>query len=88
MQLKRPPNQQHYGNHIIDNCIGGFNLSTQADNWLAHKLETDPGYLYEDDTLISCPMPNKRNVTGAPCFYSLDSQREFARYHRDGSKHT
>lgn len=68
MQLKRPIYQTHYSNYLIDQCIRRFNTSTQADNWLQYKLKSDTGYLYKNHTLISCPLPNQPNITGAPCF--------------------
>lgn len=86
MQLKRPPNQQYYNNYIVNNCIQRFNRSTQADNWLQYILSKDPGYSYENDQLVSCPIPGKRNTTGAPCFYSLIDQHEFDRYPKKGGK--
>ncbi|GAA5814087.1 hypothetical protein MFLAVUS_007577 [Mucor flavus] len=84
MQLQRPKNQLHYNNYIIDECIQRSNRSAEADNWLLHKLTQDSGYQYKNDQLVSCPIPGKRNITGAPCFYSLLSQHEFNKYPKKG----
>jgi hypothetical protein len=84
MMLQRPANQYNYNNRIIDSCINGFNRSTEADNWLNYKLTHDPGYVFENNRLISCPMPNKRNQTGMPCFYSLIAELEYNRYPKKG----
>lgn len=86
MQLQRPKNQLHYNNYIIDECIQRSNRSAEADNWLLHKLTQDSGYQYKNDQLVSCPIPGKRNITGAPCFYSLLSQHEFNKYPKKGCK--
>lgn len=84
MMLQRPQNQLNYNNEVIDACINGFNRSTEADNWLNYKLTHDPGYVFENNRLISCPMPNQRNQTGMPCFYSLIANLEFDRYPKEG----
>lgn len=86
MQLQRAPNDPSYSNEVIDDCINGFNKSIQADNWLNWKLTHDTGYLYENDKLISCPLPNQRNKTGMPCFYSMISQQQIQQYREKGGK--
>ena len=86
MQLQRPADQTYYNNKVIDDCINGFNRSTQADNWLKHKLANDPGYKVENNRLVSCPYPTQRNKTGAPCFYSIISEQQFNRYSKKGGK--
>ncbi|OBZ85368.1 Chitin synthase 8 [Choanephora cucurbitarum] len=85
MQLQRPADQTYYNNKVIDDCINGFNRSTQADNWLKHKLANDPGYKVENNRLVSCPYPTQRNKTGAPCFYSIISEQQFNRYSKKGA---
>lgn len=86
MILKRPSGQAYYDHNSIENCIGGFNRSTQADNWLNYVLSHDPGYRFENDQLVSCPVPGQRNRTGAPCFYSPDDLNEFNQYPKKGGK--
>ncbi|KAI9470962.1 MAG: chitin synthase-domain-containing protein, partial [Benjaminiella poitrasii] len=85
MQLKRPVDQDYYNNGVIDRCINGFNRSSQADKWLEYKLTHDPGYLYKNNRLISCPFPNHRNKTGAPCFYSMINEQEYKKYGKKGA---
>ncbi|KAG1452380.1 hypothetical protein G6F46_007432 [Rhizopus delemar] len=85
MILKRPSGQAYYDHNSIENCIGGFNRSTQADNWLNYVLSHDPGYRFENDQLVSCPIPGQRNQTGAPCFYSPDDLNEFNQYPKKGA---
>ncbi|KAI8978010.1 chitin synthase-domain-containing protein, partial [Pilobolus umbonatus] len=74
-----------YSHDTIDHCINHFNYSRQADNWLEYKLSTDAGYLFENNMLVSCPIPGKRNVTGAPCFYSTSHLNEYKGYPKKGS---
>ncbi|KAI8988223.1 chitin synthase-domain-containing protein [Mycotypha africana] len=85
MVLQRPEDQLFYNNRIVDECINGNNRRTEADNWLKHKLATDPGYVFEHDKLVSCPFPYQRNLTGSPCFYSLIAQHEYARRPKKGA---
>ena len=86
MALQRPVDQTYYNNRDVDDCINGFNKSTEADNWLSYKLATDPGYVFKNNRLQSCPLPNQRNKTGAPCFYSMISKEEYKRYPKKGGK--
>ncbi|CEP19963.1 hypothetical protein [Parasitella parasitica] len=85
MALLRPTDQTRYDDQVVDACINGFNRSTKADNWLSYKLANDPGYVFKDNKLQSCPLPNQRNKTGAPCFYSSASKEEYVRYPKKGS---
>ncbi|CAO0797592.1 unnamed protein product [Mucor circinelloides] len=85
MALQRPVDQTYYNNKYVDDCINGFNRSTEADNWLSHKLATDPGYVFKNNKLQSCPLPYQRNKTGTPCFYSMISEDEYMRYPKKGS---
>ncbi|KAF1802875.1 chitin synthase-domain-containing protein [Mucor lusitanicus] len=85
MALQRPAGQTYYNNKDVDDCINGFNKSTEADNWLSHKLATDPGYVFKNNRLQSCPLPYQRNKTGTPCFYSMISKEEYKRYPKKGS---
>lgn len=87
MLLKRQDDQTTYSNNIINTCINSFNRSTQADNWLNYKLTNDPGYLYQDGQLISCPLPDQRNETGASCFYTVEDMQEYQKYHKKGGKY-
>lgn len=84
MQLQRTGNK--YSNPKVDVCINKYNRSTQADNWLNYKLSTDPRYKYENNKLISCPVPTAPNETGSPCFYTAESMQEYNKYHKKGSK--
>ena len=86
MLLKRPNGQSYYEDSVIENCINGFNRSTQADNWLKYLLNHDSGYHFEKDQLISCPIPGRRNITGAPCFYSQADIHQFNQYPKKGGK--
>lgn len=86
MALQRPVDQTYYNNKYVDDCINGFNRSTEADNWLSHKLATDPGYVFKNNKLQSCPLPYQRNKTGTPCFYSMISEDEYMRYPKKGCK--
>lgn len=86
MLLHREDGEEKYSNRIIDACINGFNRSAQADNWLNYKLANDVGYQYKHDKLVSCPLPDHRNETGAPCFYTKEEIQEFNRHRRKGSK--
>ncbi|KAG2190448.1 hypothetical protein INT46_008107 [Mucor plumbeus] len=85
MALLRPIDQTYYNNKVVDDCINGFNRSTEADNWLSYKLANDPGYVFKNNRLQSCPLPYQRNQTGTPCFYSMISQEEYKRYPKKGS---
>ncbi|KAG1381066.1 hypothetical protein G6F61_003492 [Rhizopus arrhizus] len=85
MLLKRPNGQSYYEDSVIENCINGFNRSTQADNWLKYLLNHDSGYHFENDQLISCPIPGRRNITGAPCFYSQADIHQFNQYPKKGA---
>ncbi|KAL0079713.1 chitin synthase-domain-containing protein [Phycomyces blakesleeanus] len=76
MLLKRNNLYDTYEDHTIQACIGDMNKSTQADNWLNHKLSEDPGYVFENNQLISCPLPNQTNITGAPCVYKASDIKE------------
>ncbi|GAN02204.1 hypothetical protein MAM1_0018d01645 [Mucor ambiguus] len=73
MALQRPVDQTYYNNKYVDDCINGFNRSTEADNWLSHKLATDPGYVFKNNRLQSCPLPYQRNKTGQ-AFVILDNR--------------
>lgn len=84
MLLQRQDGKDTYSNSIINACINRFNRSTQADKWLNYKLTQDPGYLYENGQLISCPLPYQRNETGAACFYTVPDMQEYQRYHKKG----
>lgn len=70
MQLERPQNQAYFSDSKINNCMYASNKSTQADNWLNYHVTHDPGYVYENNRLVSCPLPGNRFETGSPCFYS------------------
>ncbi|KAI8332431.1 chitin synthase-domain-containing protein [Chlamydoabsidia padenii] len=60
-----------YDDAIYQRCIGDFGMAPMADQWVDYKLKNDHGYLYNNNQLVSCPYPNQTNVTGAPCYYSL-----------------
>ncbi|ORX61579.1 hypothetical protein DM01DRAFT_1332180 [Hesseltinella vesiculosa] len=74
MNLKRnSANDQNapYSNPQYQDCIGAQNYTSQADAWLAYRMTTDPGLQVDQNgNLVSCPLPNQLNTTGAPCFYS------------------
>ncbi|CEI94041.1 hypothetical protein RMCBS344292_08264 [Rhizopus microsporus] len=57
-----------YNEPILNNCIYSLNMTDRADAWLRYYLTKHPGYDYQDDTLLHCPIPGKLNMTGAPCF--------------------
>ncbi|RCH91847.1 hypothetical protein CU097_010472 [Rhizopus azygosporus] len=57
-----------YNEPILNNCIYSLNMTDKADAWLKYYLTKHPGYDYQDDTLLHCPIPGKLNMTGAPCF--------------------
>ncbi|KAI7869045.1 chitin synthase-domain-containing protein [Spinellus fusiger] len=77
MHLQRTP-EGYYDDDDVQQCIG--DAIEQADNWLAYLLENDPGYVYKDSKLVSCPYPDQRNKTGAPCFANADQALEINIY--------
>ncbi|KAG1471222.1 hypothetical protein G6F56_002250 [Rhizopus delemar] len=85
MLLKRPSGQSYYEDSTIEKCINGFNRSTQADKWLQYKMKNDLGYHFENNQLVTCPLPNRRNQTGAPCFFSSQDIRQYDAYPKKGS---
>ncbi|CAO3618660.1 unnamed protein product [Cunninghamella echinulata] len=62
---KDPP----YNDLTLQRCIYEPGYAKEADNWLTYKLNTDPGYDYQNGKLLHCPFPNLPGVTGAPCFF-------------------
>lgn len=87
MLLQRPNGQNDYSDSSIQTCINGFNRSSQADNWLAFKMNNDVGYTFENGAPTSCPIPGQRNKTGAPCFYSQEDINQLNQYPKKGGKH-
>ncbi|KAI8376593.1 chitin synthase-domain-containing protein [Choanephora cucurbitarum] len=79
MMLSRADSDTMYADNIINNCIYYQNRAPAADAWLNHLLSVDDGYLYDkvNRTLLECPIPNRPNITGAPCFYSSDYKSLF-----------
>ncbi|KAG2232801.1 hypothetical protein INT48_008727 [Thamnidium elegans] len=53
-------------------CLYGKQDEIEA--WLEHLMDTDTGYNFQDGHLVECPLPGKRNQTGAPCFRGPDIQ--------------
>jgi hypothetical protein len=86
MLLQRDNGASHYSDKSLEFCINQFNRSTQADNWLEHTVTHDPGYVYKDGVLTSCPLPGHRNQTGSPCFYSNSDQAELSKNGLKGGK--
>ncbi|KAI9244662.1 chitin synthase-domain-containing protein [Sporodiniella umbellata] len=82
--LKRPAGQSHYDDEDIEVCINGKNRSAQADKWLEHKMKNDPGYLFQNNELVSCPLPHRRNQTGAPCFFSQADMSQYQELPKQG----
>lgn len=66
--------RDYYDDPTLQACIFGItDRSAQADNYLAEILNDNPGYLYENNQLVSCPYPRHWNQTGAPCYpYPVD----------------
>lgn len=85
MLLQRPNGQNDYSDSSIQTCINGFNRSSQADNWLAFKMNNDVGYTFENGAPTSCPIPGQRNKTGAPCFYSQEDINQLNQYPKKGA---
>lgn len=75
MALSRPTSTTNYDDPVLNICIQDFNKTAQADAWLKYYLTIHPGYDYQNNTLLHCPMPGKPNITGAPCFSTMDGYK-------------
>jgi hypothetical protein len=72
IMLNRTSPDRGYADAIVNDCIYYQNKGTEADAWLDHLINTDPGYQFQNDELTYCPLPGSVNQTGAPCFYGND----------------
>lgn len=67
-------------------CLYGKQDEIEA--WLEHLIDTDTGYNFQDGHLMECPLPGKRNQTGAPCFRGPDIQNTLDSLSIQGGKLT
>lgn len=68
-------------------CLYGKQQEINA--WLEHLIATDTGYKFDEDgDLIQCPLPGKRNQTGAPCFHGPEVQNTLDSLSIQGGKLT
>ncbi|KAI8381288.1 chitin synthase-domain-containing protein [Radiomyces spectabilis] len=72
MKLHRDSPHDTYNDPVLRHCIADADTAAKADRWLQYKLTHDPGYVAQNGKLVSCPMPDQRNKTGAPCYYTHD----------------
>jgi hypothetical protein len=88
MTLSRAAPDQFYSDSVLNECIYFQNKSSEADAWLNYLIQSDTGYAVDDtNTLVSCPLPNQRNTTGAPCFYGSQSTSQLDSLPIKGSKY-
>lgn len=69
MTLNRTSELARYEDDQLNDCIYYQDKGLEADAWFDHFVDTQAGYKFQDDVLISCPTPGQPNITGAPCFY-------------------
>jgi hypothetical protein len=79
MMLSRASDTSPYQDSIVNDCVYYQDKASQADAWLDHVIQSDPGYTFDKSTqlLSQCPLPEHTNVTGAPCFYGSEYEAQF-----------
>ncbi|CEP17984.1 hypothetical protein [Parasitella parasitica] len=79
MKLSRPSDQDQYRDGILNDCVYYQDNADKADAWLDYVLQHDPGYSYNGKTALSqCPLPDRLNATGGPCFYGPDYEAQIS----------
>ncbi|KAL0077123.1 chitin synthase-domain-containing protein [Phycomyces blakesleeanus] len=74
----RRSSQGTYDDKTLQLCLSG--REAQADAWLSYLLTNDPGYIFANTTLITCPNPAQLNISGSPCFLNSAQSLEVDMY--------
>ncbi|KAI9011902.1 chitin synthase-domain-containing protein [Phycomyces nitens] len=77
LRLMRSP-KGTYDDQSLQSCLDG--RETEADAWLTYLLTNDPGYIFANTTLVSCPNPGQQNISGSPCFLNSAQSLEVDMY--------